>query len=281
MLLNYITWDVKPQLLDLGSFELRWYSLLFAAGFIIGYLIIQKMFTKEGFSVELLDKLTVYVVLGTIIGARLGHCIFYEPEYYLQHPLEMILPVQFNPFRFTGFQGLASHGGAIGILIALALFSRKFKRPFIWIMDRVVVVTALAGACIRLGNLMNSEIYGIPTNMPWGFKFMRERFQGIPLDEIVPKHPTQIYEALAYLLVFALLYVLYHKANGKPKPGLLFSLFLILVFTARFFIEIIKEVQVDFENSMALNMGQWLSLPFIVVGIALLFYKPKNSLQPE
>jgi len=276
MILNYITWDVKPQLIDFGSFEIRWYSMLFAAGFVLGYIILSKMFKKEGLTVELLDKLTIYVVVGTIFGARLGHCLFYEPEYYLQHPLEMILPVQFDPFRITGFQGLASHGGAVGILISVYFFSRKFDKPYLWVFDRLVIVTALAGAFIRLGNLMNSEIYGRPTDLPWGFKFMRERFYGVPIQDIVPKHPTQIYEALSYLAIFILLRHLYYKNDGKPKHGMIFGIFMVTVFTARFFIEFIKENQVDFENQMALNMGQWLSIPFVLAGLALWYWSVKK-----
>ncbi len=273
MLLNFITWNVKPQIFTIGSFEIRWYSILFATGFVLGYIILSKIFKKEGIPIELLDKLTVYVVLGTIIGARLGHCLFYEPGYYLKHPLQIILPWQGTigkDFKFTGYQGLASHGGAIGVIIALYLFSRKYKKPFLWILDRLVIVTALAGFFIRMGNLMNSEIYGHQTNLPWGFKFMREALYGVPVSEIVPKHPTQIYEGLSYLFVFFLLYHLYRKHNDKLKQGFLFALFLILVFTARFLIEFLKENQESFESHMPLNMGQLLSIPFVLTGIIML-----------
>jgi phosphatidylglycerol---prolipoprotein diacylglyceryl transferase len=273
MLLNFITWNVKPQIVTLGSFEIRWYSILFATGFILGYIILSKIFKKEGVPIELLDKLTIYVVLGTIIGARLGHCLFYEPEYFLKHPWRIILPWEGTigkDFKFTGYQGLASHGGAIGIILALYLFSRKYKKPYLWILDRLVIVTALAGFFIRMGNLMNSEVYGIPTKLPWGFKFMREALYGVPVSQIVPKHPTQIYEGLAYLLVFFLLLYLYRKYNGQFSQGFLFALFLILVFTARFFIEYVKENQESFESHMPLDMGQLLSIPFILAGIIIL-----------
>lgn len=273
MLLNFITWNVKPQIVTLGSFEIRWYSILFATGFILGYIILSKIFKKEGIPIELLDKLTIYVVLGTIIGARLGHCLFYEPGYYLKHPLRIILPWEGTigkDFKFTGYQGLASHGGAIGVILALYLFSRKYKKPFLWILDRLVIVTALAGFFIRMGNLMNSEIYGIPTKVPWGFKFMREALYGVPVSQIVPRHPTQIYEGLAYLMVFLLLYYIYRKQNTNLKQGLLFSLFLILVFAARFFIEFLKADQESFESHMPLDMGQILSIPFILTGIVIL-----------
>jgi phosphatidylglycerol:prolipoprotein diacylglycerol transferase len=256
MIFGAINWDMNPEIFRIGNFAVRWYGLLFASGFFFGYLIFMKFFKKEGLSVELLDKLTIYMALGTVIGARIGHCLFYEPEYYLSNPIE-ILKI------WRG--GLASHGAAIGILIALWLFERKHKRKFIWTIDRIVVVVALAGACIRLGNLMNSEIYGIETTLPWGFVFIRNL-------EVVPKHPTQIYEALAYLLTFVLLVWLYFKEDGKTRPGMLFGIFLILVFGMRFLIEFIKEDQVDFESAMALNMGQWLSIPFFLFGVGLLVW---------
>jgi phosphatidylglycerol:prolipoprotein diacylglycerol transferase len=256
MIFGAINWDMNPEIFRIGNFAVRWYGLLFASGFFFGYLIFMKFFKKEGLSVELLDKLTIYMALGTVIGARIGHCLFYEPEYYLSNPIE-ILKI------WRG--GLASHGAAIGILIALWLFERKHKRKFIWTIDRIVVVVALAGAFIRLGNLMNSEIYGIETTLPWGFVFIRNL-------EVVPKHPTQIYEALAYLLTFVLLVWLYFKEDGKTRPGMLFSIFLILVFGMRFLIEFIKEDQVDFESAMALNMGQWLSIPFFLFGVGLLVW---------
>ena len=270
----FVNWDVKPQIFTLGSFEIRWYSLLFALSFIIGYYILSRIFKKEGLSIEILDKLSVYVILSTIIGARLGHCLFYEPEYYLKQPWKIILPWEGTPgvdFRFTGYQGLASHGGAIGILIGLYLFHRKTKIPYLWILDRLAIVTALAASFIRTGNLMNSEIYGRPTSLPWGFRFLRERFHGIPVEQIIPKHPTQIYEALCYLITFIVLILLYRKYGKDIKPGLLLGIFLVMIFIARFFIEFIKEDQVNFENGMLLNMGQWLSIPFIIAGVALLW----------
>ncbi|MEA2105286.1 MAG: prolipoprotein diacylglyceryl transferase [Bacteroidota bacterium] len=263
MILNSITWDVNPDIVSFWGLTIRYYGVLFASAFFFGYLIMQKIFKKEGLTVELLDKLTVYVALGTIIGARLGHCLFYDPSFYLQHPIE-ILKI------WRG--GLASHGAAIGILIALYYFSKKNKKPYLWILDRIVIVVALAGFFIRMGNLMNSEIYGIPTKLPWGFIFVRN-------GEVIPKHPTQIYEALSYLLIFILLYSIYNKKGTNVRQGLIFSIFLILLFTVRFLIEFIKEVQVDFEQTMALNMGQWLSIPFILIGVYLLYqsYKQKPA----
>jgi len=255
MIIDAINWNVNPEIFRIGNFAIRWYGLLFASGFFFGYLIFLKFFKREGLTIELLDKLTIYMAIGTVIGARLGHCLFYEPDYYLSNPVE-ILKI------WRG--GLASHGAAIGILITLYLFVRKFKMKFIWILDRIVVVVALGGAMIRLGNLMNSEIYGIETDLPWGFVFLRNQ-------EIVPKHPTQIYEALTYLSIFGLLFGIYLRTKAKFRDGTLFSLFLILVFGMRILIEFIKEDQVAFEEGMALNMGQWLSIPFVLIGLIILY----------
>ena len=261
MLLEYIRWNVNPEIFRIGNFAVRWYGLLFAAGFFFGYLIMAKMFRKEGYPVELLDKLTLYVAVGTIVGARLGHVCFYEPAYFCQHPVE-ILKIWHG--------GLASHGAAIGILLSIWLFQKNTERPFLWTIDRVVVVVALAGFFIRMGNLMNSEIYGVQTSLPWGFIFVRNH-------ETVPKHPTQIYEALSYLAIFFYLRWIYWKREGRVPEGLLFALFLILVFTARFFIEFIKEPQETFEQTMPLDMGQILSIPFILTGLALLWYVLKKE----
>jgi prolipoprotein diacylglyceryl transferase len=251
MHLLIIPWDPNPEIFRIGSFAIRWYGLLFASCFLFGYLIMRKMFKNEGLGEEVLDRLTIYMAIGTIVGARLGHCFFYEPEFYLKHPLEILL---------IWHGGLASHGAAIGILIALGLFVIKEKKGYPWVLDRIAIVVALSGFLIRMGNLMNSEIYGIETTVPWGFVFLRN-------NEVAPKHPTQIYEGLAYLLIFFLLYRMYWKQKGKVYQGLLISIFLILVFTARFFIEFLKEVQVPFEASMKLNMGQLLSIPFVILGI--------------
>lgn len=255
MLLNYINWDVNPDIVSFWGLTIRYYGVLFASSFFFGYLIMQKIFKNEGLSTELLDKLTMYMAVGTVVGARLGHCLFYQPEYYLSNPLE-ILKIWHG--------GLASHGAAIGILIALYYFSKKNKKPYLWILDRIVIVVALAGFFIRMGNLMNSEIYGIETTLPWGFIFVRD-------GQVVPKHPTQIYEALSYLFIFILLYTIYLKKGKHVKQGLIFSIFLILLFTVRFLIEFIKENQVGFEQGMALNMGQWLSIPFVIIGFYLLY----------
>ncbi|MBA7526102.1 Phosphatidylglycerol--prolipoprotein diacylglyceryl transferase [subsurface metagenome] len=283
-MITYIVWNVKPQIANLGFIELRWYSLLFLLGFIIAYFILSKIFRKEGLSIELLDKLTFYMVISTIIGARFGHCIFYEPEIYLKNPLKIILPFEGKigvDFHFTGYQGLASHGGAIGILIGLYIYARKFKRPYLWVLDRIAIVTALTGCLIRLGNLFNSEIVGIPTNLPWGVKFVQLSPANIPVEHIVPLHPAQVYESICYLLIFIILITLYYRKYPDLKPGLLIGLFFILIFSTRFLIEFVKQDQVGFEAGMFLNMGQILSIPLIIAGSILVFRKIKTKEIPK
>ncbi len=253
-LLNYIHWNVSPEIFNLGPLSIRWYGLLFATGFLIGYYIGERMFRSEGVPQKWIDSLFFYIIIATIIGARLGHVIFYGWDYYSQNPGE-ILKIWHG--------GLASHGGAAGIIIAMLIYSKKVtKRNILWTIDRIVVPTALVAAFIRTGNLMNSEIYGVQTSLPWGFIFERN-------GETVPKHPTQIYEALAYLLAFGVLIYLYWKTRSRYKQGLLTGVFFIFIFASRFFIEFIKEDQETFEAGMALNMGQWLSIPFVLLGIYL------------
>ncbi len=274
----FIDWDVSPEIIGGAGFSLRWYSLLFAAGFFIGYLLVKRMFQSEKTPLEWLDSLLLYVVLATIIGARLGHCFFYDWEYFSQHPLEIILPVKFEPaFRFTGFQGLASHGGAIGIITALWLWSRKVsKRPLLWILDRVAVPTALAGAFIRMGNLMNSEIVGKETEASWGFIFRR-------LGEDFARHPVQLYESISYLIIFFLLFFLYWRTNTKARLGRLFGVFMITVFGMRFVLEYFKKSQGGFETALgdALSTGQWLSIPFVLIGLFFLFRPTKTYTAPK
>lgn len=273
MLSLFINWDISPEIFNLGGISIRYYGLLFAVAFILGYKVEEKMFKSEGLPMAWLDKLWLYVAIATIVGARLGHCIFYDWAYYSQHPLEMILPVRFSPeFKFTGYQGLASHGAAIGIIAGLWYYSRKVsKKSIFWILDRAVIPIALAGFFIRTGNLMNSEIVGLPTNMPWGFRFMNS---DLPNPEL-PRHPAQLYEAIYYLFSFFVLMYLYWRTNVKKKMGFIFGAFLILIFSARFIIEFVKEVQEPWEAGMALNMGQILSIPFILAGIFMLWYSKK------
>lgn len=273
MLSLFITWDVSPEIFNIGGLSIRYYGLLFALAFILGYKVEEKMFRSEGLSMVWLDKLWLYVAIATIIGARLGHCLFYDWAYYSQHPLEMILPMRFTPeFKFTGYQGLASHGAAIGIIAGLWYYSRKIsKKSIFWILDRAVIPIALAGFFIRMGNLMNSEIVGLPTGLPWGFRFVNS---GLPNSDM-PRHPAQLYEAICYLISFFILMYLYWRTNVRKRMGFIFGAFLILIFAARFIIEFAKEVQEPWEADMVLNMGQILSIPFVVVGIFMLWYSKK------
>ena len=268
-----ITWDMSPELFSIGPIHIRYYSTLFVSGFIIGYYIFVWFFKREKLPLDILDVL-LYTLLGSaVVGARLGHCLFYEPEYYLANPIEIIK---------IWHGGLASHGGAVALLIAMWWYAnkygKKYRFDFWWLMDRVGIATALACCLIRLGNLMNSEIYGNPTDLPWGFIFILR-------GETVPKHPTQLYEALSYLLLFAILMIIYYKFLPKLKRGTMFGIFLIGMFSARFFIEFVKEPQVAFEQGMSLNMGQLLSIPFILAGILLIVYsvwKGKTAMiEPE
>lgn len=269
MILSEIVWNVNPEIFRINWFAVRWYGLFFAAAFYFGYLIIDKFFKNENKSQELLDKLTIYMAIGTIAGARLGHCLFYQPEVYLKNPID-ILKI------WEG--GLASHGAAVGILLSLYFFSKKTNTSYLWIVDRIVVVVALSGLFIRMGNLMNSEIYGHATSLPWGFKFAREYAPGTPASEMIAAHPTQIYEALSYFAIFGFLLSYYWKNKGIVRNGFMFGFFLVTLFTVRFFVEFLKVEQVDFEKSMLLNMGQLLSLPFIIAGIYLIYNSTKKQI---
>lgn len=265
MTINFITWNVSPEIFSIGNWAIRWYGLLFASSFFFGYLILVKVFNKEKIAIKFLDELTTYMIIGTVVGARLGHCLFYEPSYYLQHPLKILMVWE---------GGLASHGAGIALPLTILLFSRVRKFPFLWVMDRVVIVVALSGFLIRTGNLMNSEIFGIPTTLPWGFYFLRA---SNPAEALDPRHPTQLYEGFSYLLIFLFLWRYYYLKDGKPAPGTIFGFFLVLVFGVRFFIEFIKEPQVGFEQSMFLNMGQLLSIPFVLAGIFLILNSKNQS----
>jgi len=265
-----IHWNPSPELFSLGEISIRWYGLMFATGFLLGFTILTRMFKFEGSNPEWVEKLFVYVIIATIVGARLGHVFFYGWEYYSQHLIEIILPIAKGVdggYKFVGFQGLASHGGAFGILLAVWIFSKRVtKRPLLWTLDRLLVPVALVGAMIRTGNLMNSEIYGVATNLPWGFIFDRN-------NETIAKHPTMIYEALCYLITFGvMMYFYYKKKDFKDKTGFLTGIFFIGMFFTRFLIEFIKEKQEAFEAGMALDMGQILSIPFIIAGIWLIYY---------
>lgn len=256
----YILWNPDPTLVDMGFFQLQYYSLCFLLAFISSYVVLKKQFSHYGIDLLLLDQLTVYVFLGTLVGARLGHCLFYDFEYFSKHPLEIILPVSFHPFRITGYHGLASHGGGIGIMLSLLLFSRKFKINIWFLLDQIALVVPLAGFFIRIGNLMNSEIIGKPSSLGWAFVFEK--------DDMIPRHPAQLYEALAYFFIFLLCYrLMKHFVKGK---GFYFGLVLVLIFSFRLGIEFLKEDQSAFESGMWLNMGQILSIPFIITGLVLM-----------
>jgi phosphatidylglycerol---prolipoprotein diacylglyceryl transferase len=252
---------VSPDIVTIGPFTIRWYGLLFALSFIVGFQIMTVFFRKEKRNENDLNDLIWYMILATVLGARLGHCFFYNPVYYLSHPLEILMV-------WKG--GLASHGAAIGILTAIYLFVKKKKEyTFLWILDRIVITAALAGFFIRMGNLFNSEILGKQSDVPWAFIFAS-------VDN-VPRHPAQLYEAIAYLIVFGFLFWYYNRTKANFKPGMIFGLFLVLVFLFRFFVEFIKEDQTYFEQGMVLNMGQLLSIPLIFAGLFLVFRKGKAS----
>ena len=263
-MLTYIHWNPDGIIVDLGFYALRWYSVLFALGFVLSYPLLRVHFKDAGLSEEKLEKLAVYVVVAAIIGMRLGHCLFYDWDYYSENIAEIFLPFRFEPeFRFVGYQGLASHGGIFAVLMALILYARKYKVRLMWLLDKLALVGPLAGAFIRFGNLMNSEIIGKPADVPWAFVFEQ-------VDR-VPRHPAQLYEAIAYLFIFIFLNILVLRA--RRENGFVVGLMLILLFLTRFMIEFIKADQSDFEAGMLLNMGQLLSIPFIVLGIVFLYMK--------
>ena len=273
----FINWNVSPEIFHIGAFAVRWYSILFISGFILGWFIFKWFFKRENLPLKLLDPLLYTLLNGTIVGARLGHCIFYQPDYYFgswQGFWEIFMP-------WKG--GLASHGGTIALLIAMWWYARHYGRKYdfdmLWILDRLCIAVCFAGALIRLGNLFNSEIYGDVTDLPWGFIFERR-------GETEPKHPTQLYEALSYTILGVVLLLMYKYRLDKLRRGTIIGIFFIVLFGMRFLIEFIKEPQVGFEENMALNMGQILSIPFILAGIGLLVYslkwgKPAGIVHPE
>ena len=277
MEIAFICWNVNPEIVNIMGLSLRYYGVLFAAGLLLCVSLLKWIFKNENITPDKLDTLTLYGVIGILIGARLGHCLLYDPAYYFQHPWEMILPIQRaedGAYQFAGYQGLASHGGAAGLILALALYARKTKESIINTLDLIAVVAPIAGCFIRLGNLMNSEIIGFPTNLPWAFVFQRE--------DNLPRHPAQLYEAVSYLLIFLLAFYLYKNYRHRLRNGFFVGLVMSLIFTARFFIEFVKERQVSFENQMLLDMGQLLSIPFILVGIGLLVHSlVKTSVATE
>ena len=269
-MLLYVTWNVDPELFTILGREIRWYGLLWVIGLIVAVFIVQRIFDKENLPEKWFDSLFIYMMVGIIAGARLGHCLFYEPAYYLANPIE-ILKV------WEG--GLASHGGVIGIIIAVWLYSKRVtKKSMLWTFDRVIVPTGFTAAFIRLGNLMNHEIYGGPTSQPWGFKFIENLYAwkaGAAPIYSEPSHPTQIYEAIVYLIVFIVTMYLFWKTDAKKKQGFLIGIAMIIIFTSRFFIEFLKNVQVESEllmrDNTGLILGQWLSIPFVLWGVWLIW----------
>jgi len=370
-MLAYIIWNVAPYLAEIGNFELHWYSILFAAGFYFSFRIMTSIYKSEGRKESDVEKLSIYMFLATLIGARLGHCIFYDWAYFQHHILEMFLPVEFEPeFQFTGFRGLASHGAAFGIIFAVWLYSRKHKdQGFLYVLDRIVIVVALAGACIRMGNLMNSEIIGKPADSVTSFVFTyptKDRListfgentiqdvtfkqlgkdsvnMGLPITKMkmtlktkridsaaafvnyavanaitrdpnysehiaipldkpifissrindskhqeidvlvygIPRYPAQLFEAISCVLLFLLLYCIYKKYGKDTPEGLLFGLFVIILFSLRFVYENFKENQVEFEDRMEWNMGQILSIPLVLAGIFVLIRSFKLKAKKE
>lgn len=281
-MLLYVTWDVNPELFSIGGLTVRWYGALWALGIFLALIIVGKLYKNEKLPETWMDKQFMYVVIGTILGARLGHCFFYE-WHLLKQPVEF-LGITFkygNPYLSKPWEllyiwqgGLASHGGALGIIIAMYFYNKKVThKGFIWGFDRLVIGAAITGAAIRLGNLMNSEIYGSVTNLPWGFIFTQD-----PQGDGLPHHPTQIYEILYCLVTFAVTWWLYWKKKAYLREGLIFGVFLIGVFGTRFLLEFIKLNQEDFEGGLLLNMGQILSIPFIIWGLYLIFYHSKKHI---
>ena len=281
---GYILWNPDVVAFSLGPVEVRWYSLLWCIGLFAVYQLMHYLFKEQKLGEDKFDPMFLYCFLGIIIGSRLGHCLFYEPEYYLSHPMEMILPMRKFPdgeWHFTGYEGLASHGGTLGLMIAIVLYSRSVKLNLMHVLDNVAIVTPICACAIRLGNLMNSEIIGSPTDVPWAFVFERV--------DMLPRHPGQLYEALCYAMFFFIGWFIYRLSLKKEiierytspgtKPlmdirvgsGFYFGLCLFLIFFSRIFIELTKENQVDFESGMMFNMGQLLSVPFVVLGLYCMF----------
>ncbi len=309
MTLLSINWNPSDTLIQLGPFPIKYYSLMFVIAFLVGLQIMKKIFEKENVDLEKLDTLFIYSVVSILLGARLGHVFFYDWAYYQNHLLEIILPFKFNPFKFTGIAGLASHGAAIGVILAMYLYHKKHPEiKLSWVLDRIVLPVAFGAIFVRLGNLMNSEIIGKTTGSDYGFRFIRQFYRpyeavqatGISntekayhaiannpkftaLLEAVPlRHPAQLYESICYVFVFAILYFTYWKTNKKDKPFYIFGLFLVLLWTVRFFVEFYKKSQGGFEDSLnsvaQLSTGQWLSIPFIIIGLYCMFRPYKKAI---
>lgn len=308
--MHFLTFTWNPsEGIDLGFFVIRYYSLMFVVAFTLGWILTKKIFEREGESQEKLDKLLMYMILATLIGARLGHVIFYQSELFVQDPLSVFLPIQTVPeFEFTGFQGLASHGAAIGIIIAMIYYSKKIiHKPLLWVLDRIIIAVACGGIFVRIGNFMNSEIIGKPSgDFPLGVRFVQDDIpaykaiqatgiqntkkayhaiindpQYAELLNMVPyRHPAQLYEAAGYVIVFLICWYLYWKTERRKQLGYIFGVFLILLFLVRFLVEFIKESQGGFESALGVfSTGQWLSIPFILAGIYIMWAASKKPTQ--
>lgn len=300
----HLLWNPSEGI-DLGFIMIRYYSLMFVIAFGLGWYLMKRIFIRENEPIEKLDTLFIYTVLATLIGARLGHVIFYQSELFREDPLSILLPIRTKPeFEFTGFSGLASHGAALAIIIAMIWFSKKvMHQPLLWVLDRIVIPVASGAIFVRLGNFLNSEIVGIETESTWGIKFLRDAFSprdvvnatkitdadkaynaiatdpaySAYLESIPAKYPAQLFEAAGYVVVFIILYWLYWKTNARLKQGYLFGVFLVLLWTIRFFVEFIKESQGGIENIFGfLSTGQWLSIPFIIVGFYFIYNSRKK-----
>jgi prolipoprotein diacylglyceryl transferase len=268
MILLQIDWNPAPEIFKIGSFAIRYYSLMFVIAFMLGLFLTKKIFINDKIPLEKLDSLFIYVVISTLLGARIGHFLFYDPAFLFEKPLEVFLPFRFSPkFEFTGFAGLASHGATIGIIIAMYIYSKKvLKKPLLYILDRITIPVAAGAIFVRIGNLMNSEIIGKPTNSDYGFVFRK-------LGEDFPRHPAQLYESFGYLITFIVLWFVYWKTDKKQKLGYLLGLFFVMLWTVRFIVEFYKEAQVGERADWVLNTGQWLSIPFIIAGFYLMYRK--------
>lgn len=262
MIALYINWDFDSEIINIYGFPLKYYGLLFACGLLLCMYILKGIFRRENLKDSAHEALFIYGIVGIFIGARLGHCLFYDFDYYSKNLLEIILPIKKTlngEYKFIGFAGLASHGGTVGLLISLYLYSKKYEIKYLKILDLIAIVAPLGATFIRLANLMNSEMIGNPTTMPWAFIFKR-------VDNI-PRHPAQLYEAISYFLIFLIIFIIYKTKNIKLGNGFFFGLAITLIFAMRILIEFVKINQVEFEEGMKLNMGQILSIPFIIIGM--------------
>lgn len=269
--LSYILWTVSPNIFP--NLEIpKWYGLCWAAGILLAYQVMIYIYKKEGKALNQLDILATYLLVGTLLGARLGHIIFYDPTYYWHHPIE-ILPIRLSPsFEFTGLSGLASHGGGLGVFVSIYLYCRKYQESYLQIADRIAIAVALTGAFIRFGNLLNSEMIGIPTDIPWAFVFTSA--------DNIPRHPAQLYESIFCLFLFVFMFLIWKIKGNKIRDGFLLGIFLTALFSFRFLDEFLKINQEAFENELLINMGQILSIPFVITGIILILrsYKDQNSI---